>query len=225
MKKDITGRRFGRLIAVEATDRRYRGSIVWSCLCDCGTVVSVNGCNLRSGASLSCGCLQKELAAKLGAKLLFVHGMCQSREHNTWASMIQRCTNKNATSYANYGGRGINVCERWLKFPEFYADMGDRPAGMSIDRIDNDLGYFLGNCKWSGRSEQERNKRVSKNNKTGTTGVEWYGPRKNIVLELRSAASVFILAFLLIYKTRSKREKLENVNTGINNKGDYYAGR
>lgn len=91
--------------------------------------------------------------------------------YDNWALMLTRCTNPAATGYANYGGRGISVCPRWHHFANFAADMGIRPDGLSIDRIDNDGNYEPGNCKWSDRDEQAGNKRVYRTNKTGETGI------------------------------------------------------
>ena len=90
------------------------------------------------------------------------HGMAGSREFNTWISMKQRCSNKNDPEYKNYGGRGITVCERWMQFENFYADMGPRPLGTSIDRIDNDGNYELANCRWATPKEQGRKRRIVK---------------------------------------------------------------
>ena len=85
--------------------------------------------------------------------------------------MVQRCTNQNNKRWSSYGGRGICVCDRWLKFDNFYADMGDRPLGRSLDRIDNNLGYFKENCRWATTLEQSRNKRLYSNSSTGFPGV------------------------------------------------------
>lgn len=92
----------------------------------------------------------------------FKHGMIGTPTYRSWASMVTRCRNPNSTQYAYYGGRGITVCERWLDFRSFLEDMGERPAGTSIDRIDNSRNYEPGNCKWATRAEQNRNRRDTK---------------------------------------------------------------
>ncbi len=93
---------------------------------------------------------------------LYKHGMHNHCLYKTWFNMISRCTNKNDNAYKNYGGRGISVCERWMDIKNFIEDMGERPAGFSIDRIENDLGYSPENCKWSSDKEQARNRRIVK---------------------------------------------------------------
>lgn len=93
------------------------------------------------------------------------HGMCYTATYNTWHSMLQRCNNPKNPSYENYGGRGIAVCDAWKKFINFYKDMGERPDGMTLDRIDNDLGYYPENCRWATRSQQMLNTRRSRSRK------------------------------------------------------------
>lgn len=131
----------------------------WLCRCDCRKETIVLSYNLKSGHTQSCGCLQKELSAFRST----VHGHNrvgkESAEHRTWRSMIQRCINPKNKNYHNYGGRKITVCERWVKFENFLADMGKVPIGLQLDRSNNDKGYFKENCCWSTPKEQQRNKR------------------------------------------------------------------
>lgn len=121
------------------------------------------GYAVKEGHSRSCGCLITDHARRMGAANKR-HGMTHSTEYKIWAMMRERCGNPNATSYTAYGGRGIAVCERWANsFEAFYADMGARPSGShSIDRINNDLGYEPGNCRWATLIEQARNTSASR---------------------------------------------------------------
>ncbi|MCK5601423.1 hypothetical protein KAR91_06135 [Candidatus Pacearchaeota archaeon] len=102
--------------------------------------------------------------------------MTKTPTYISWVAMLQRCNNPKGPAYHNYGGRGIKVCDRWLKFENFLCDMGERPEGMSIEREDNDKGYELGNCKWATVKEQSRNRRTNRrltyNGETKTV-VEW----------------------------------------------------
>lgn len=154
MKNDLTGQRFGRLVAVEPSGRKKWGCIAWNCICDCGTITELASNTLKSGLTKSCGCLLSETARAASTK----HGRYGSGEYKSWDSMIQRCTNPSSPSYARYGARGLTVCEDWLIFENFYRDMGPRPPGHTIDRLNNAEGYSASNCRWATPVEQAHNK-------------------------------------------------------------------
>jgi|GEM_PF-2384486 len=147
---------------------------MWRCVCDCGTVRDVQGYNLSSGKTNSCGCFSADVASRNNKK----HGMRKSTEYRIWSLMIQRCHNKNNPGYRNWGSRGIKVCDAWLEsFENFYKDMGRRPDGTSLDRIDNDGNYEPSNCRWATKRQQTLNRRVRRDSKTGVNGVSDCGNR------------------------------------------------
>lgn len=150
------GERWGMLTVLEKVAATRAGAPRWRCRCDCGNeTVAINN-ELGNGHTQSCGCWGRRVATSHG------HSRPASPTYRTWSSMIQRTTNPNNPRYADYGGRGITVCDAWRKFEGFLADMGERPKGRTLDRIDNDRGYESGNCRWSTPKEQQNNRRVSK---------------------------------------------------------------
>ena len=155
---DMRGLKFGRLEVIEEVGRDNAGNKTWLCRCDCGNEKVISGGNIRAGHSLSCGCFRLEQARKKTTR----HGMRHTRVYNVWLCLIQRCTNPLNPAYGNYGGRGIQVCDKWRDFPSFYADMGDVPEGMQIDRIDVNGNYEPGNCRWLNKKGQARNKRTTR---------------------------------------------------------------
>lgn len=163
-RKNVIGNRYGRLVVIKEVNphvlisKKHRRKVV--CKCDCGKSKTFLLENIRNGNTKSCGCLAKEVSAKTG-KNSKTHGMTNSREHSTWRNMKTRCLNSNSASYERYGGRGITICKRWLKFKNFYEDMGNKPIGKTLDRIDNNKGYSKQNCRWATNKEQARNKKCN----------------------------------------------------------------
>lgn len=149
---DLTGSKFGKLtVQSRASDKAYKRPH-WVCICDCGGKSVVSGTNLNRLTTRSCGCLYEV------SKRATTHGLTKSRAYGSWCAMKYRCLSEKHESYARYGGRGITICDRWLRsFEAFYEDMGERPEGLTLERIDNDKGYYKENCKWATRSEQNKN--------------------------------------------------------------------
>lgn len=164
--EDITGQTFGILTAVKYVGSTSEGRAKWEFSCGCGnTIIATTKSVKRKNGRTSCGCLNKSISHG------HTRGGKPSKTYKSWHCMIQRCLNQNNKFYPHYGGRGITVCSRWLNsFSYFLEDMGEKPEGMSIERINNDDGYYPDNCKWATAREQILNKRFSRNS-SGYRGV------------------------------------------------------
>lgn len=158
-KNVIVGQRFGRLVVLCRSETVLKRSIMWLCQCDCGNESTVRGSSLLRGDTRSCGCLAKEMASRAHT----VHGMRHDPLYTVWANMKNRCNNPKFQFYANYGGRGIRVCDEWQRsFEAFYFYAAQLPHfgedGYSLDRILNDGNYEPGNVRYATATEQGRNK-------------------------------------------------------------------
>lgn len=150
---DISNQTFGKLIALNKFDYTKSGAR-WLCKCECGGEAIVNSLKLRTGKTTSCGCFKKENPPRL------LHGCAnKSPTYRTWKEMRQRCNNPNATQYKWYGAKGIGIDSRWDEYINFVLDMGERPEGKTIDRIDPDKGYSKENCRWATPKEQAETNR------------------------------------------------------------------
>lgn len=159
--ENLVGKKFGRLTVLQRIPN-IGNHTAYICQCSCGKQTSIKAAYLKDGTQ-SCGCLHSEAASKNLAALLTTHNYSRTPFYHVWGSMKDRCLNPNARAYSNYGGRGIKVVKRWLKFMNFYKDMidGYHPS-LSLDRIDVNGNYCKANCRWATRSEQQRNRRPYK---------------------------------------------------------------
>ena len=168
--RDLTGLRFGRLVAIRENGRTRQGQAMWLCQCDCGNTKTIASSSLVNGLTVSCGCYNREKTIKQNHKHGNAHRHKKTKLYEVWCSMIKRCENPNDNGYKYYGGRGIKVCDEWHEYEPFmkwalengYKEH-DRPLDCTIDRIDVDGNYEPSNCRWADWKTQMNNTRRSKN--------------------------------------------------------------
>lgn len=171
--KNIAGLKFNRLTAIAPLRTQSNGYWIWSFKCSCGNNCEAIASLVWRGIKHSCGCLGKEVYKTANLK----HGCKNKRIYNIWNQMKVRCNSKKHVAYSRYGGRGIKVCKRWLKFETFLEDMGHPPSdNHTLDRISNNRGYYKSNCRWATRKEQNRNAR--------TNLMVWFKGKKRKLFEL-----------------------------------------
>lgn len=164
LKRRIIGRRFGKLVIIEFDHKDKHNLQMYLCRCDCGETKVVRLMSLKCGDTTSCGCKQKDVA-----RLTMTGNSYRAKEYKrhrptviSYNSMMARCYKSNQLCFKNHGGRGITVCDRWKdSFANFLEDMGERPEGLELDREDNDGNYEPGNCRWSTRLVNNRNRSCS----------------------------------------------------------------
>lgn len=219
--ENLDGVEFHRLKVVSRDSTKNKGRGSWLCECECGTRVIVRSSHLKSGQTKSCGCLSREFTRKLNS----THGMSKTSEYKTWLGMKRRCYAVKDIAYANYGGRGITICEEWFhSFEQFYSDMGKKPSeGHSIDRIDGGGNYNKSNCRWADWFTQTANRRISTTSATGCAGVSMRSRGSKIKYEvnighygakyLGSFSSIFDAVearnnYITSHKTEHKKQQL-----------------
>lgn len=163
-KKDMTGQRFGRLVAIEKSGANKQNFPVWKCVCDCGNTTYVSQYSLSSLSTKSCGCLTRKLNYLRFTKVK--HGLYtrDKRLHHSWANMMRRCYCEHTDQYKDYGGRGIEVCYEWRTDPanfEKWALANGYAESLTLDRVDNNGNYTQENCRWVSRQEQNKNRRTT----------------------------------------------------------------
>ena len=194
IKQNLIGQKFGRLTVINEAPAKNNNTF-WKCICECGNEKNINASSLKNGSTKSCGCIFKNR-----------NGITTSdtnndlyKLYNIYRVMIYRCNNKNHKRYADYGGRGIKVCDRWMEsFENFLEDMKDTyQPGLSIDRINNDGNYEPSNCQWSTRKEQQRNKRTTK------LTLEIVNEIRNSKISIRKLAMIYNVSVSLIREIKS----------------------
>jgi len=169
--KNLTGKKFGRLVVIKQAGWTKARNARWLCKCACKKQTICAGGDLTSGSTVSCGCYRQENSRNLASKRFLKHGHAKkdqtTRIYNCWRDMVARCNRPSHNAYKYYGKRGILVCTHWLKFENFAADMAPMPKGLTLERRNNNGNYKKSNCCWATRKQQINNRRPQ---------VEWHAP-------------------------------------------------
>lgn len=216
---DLIGRKFERLLVVSRAENTENGQTRWNCVCDCGNESTVIGSSLTLSKTKSCGCYNRDLIGALNLRHGQTLGYTSSKTYNSWRGMKERCTNPNNSHYPFYGGRGIGFPEDWLAFDSFLEDMGERPEGMTLERIDVNANYSKENCKWETLTNQAYNITLRKDNPSGRTGVRRSANGKKWHASIRKDnKSYFLGSYETFEDAVEAREKAEIEMYGFNKK-------
>lgn len=193
LKNNLVGRVFTRLKVISVDENRCTSKrTYYLCECECGKQSSVRSDGLVGGTTTSCGCYNREIITKHGHATL--SGVGISSTYKSWYGMVRRCTDETYNVYEQYGAKGVTVCDRWLNFKNFLSDMGERPDGHTIDRVDGTKGYSPDNCRWSTYKEQTANRH-------NTLYVTYNDERKPLALLCREANLAYGMVFARIFKS------------------------
>lgn len=198
MRNVLQGETYGRLTTLQEVLPR-QGKRRFIVRCSCSKVLTVLLNNMVTGTTQSCGCLALEVRTK--------HGMSNTKTYQVWADMLARSSNPKHRQHSDYLGRGITVCENWQKFENFYADMGEAPEGLSLDRVDNDGGYCRENCRWSTATEQQRNKQRKIAPQAGVTALPNGMYRSRITVADKTISLGYNLSYEDAIRLRLSAEK------------------
>ena len=197
---DRTGQKFGKLLVINQAGRNELKKVLWKCRCDCGNEISIVAGSLVTGNTTSCGCVIPN----------FKHGGWKNASYNTWRAMIRRCTKPQDKDYKRYGGIGITVCDRWLSYVNFVADMGEPIGDETLDRINVYGNYEPSNCRWAGIKVQNRNVKIRANSKTGVIGVSITHTGKYMAKVTVGKKAYYSKCFNTIEEAIVARKELEN---------------
>ena len=202
---DRSGMQYGKLTVLRRHGTNSLHKVTWECLCECGKVTVVTSGSLATGNTSSCGCGVKEAITK--------HGGTGKGSYNTWRAMMRRCYNQADKDYPRWGGRGISVHEPWHDYTVFASDVGEPSGTETFDRIDGSKNYEPGNVRWATPTVQARNVGVSKNSKTGVTGVLFHNNRYYACITIKKK-KLYSKVFSTVEEAAAARKELERLHWG-----------